>query len=583
MQSGLSDSLGASFGPLASYALAAVIVLVLILVVLFVVKRMMGGSSVGMNARKGPRLAVIDITAVDQRRKLVLVRRDEFEHLILVGGQNDLLVEGNILRTPNALRQNQLDRAATGRGGADSMAAGLQQLARSPSISPQPRPQQADQGAARSASPLRRAVPRPESRPRPGPVDFAPPASAIVLEGESEEKQPKTLPQPAPTIEPAIVADPVLAPSSFPIRRQQRDPEPILPEREAPPVPSVEPTVLQEEARQAVPPVASPAASAETDEKEPVPPISDAAPVPVDEEKMPEPEQRIPLFLRRTDAPGMPGPAAMEPPPRMPAPAAEPTPGSPVPSVSAPRMEEAGRTVRIEPRIEAAPPIRDEPPTPSEPDRSLVADAVVPSVIEPSEPIPPVEPVPPVEPARSREVPATARSAFPYRTFPPAEARPRQPQPAAETAEEDERRPLSVRSFATVIQSRRQNFEPMRPGPAGDQRSGIMPSEAPAPTRSEQAQGPKAPETSPNPIDDESNLDEVLTRELDSGFGSFDWTGDPRETSRKTAPVPEPKSAPAPPAPPVQAQAPAKPERQLTLEEEMERLLGDFDFSRTRR
>lgn len=42
------------------------------------------------------RLAVLDATAIDSRRRLVLVRRDEVEHLILIGGHNDLVVETSI-------------------------------------------------------------------------------------------------------------------------------------------------------------------------------------------------------------------------------------------------------------------------------------------------------------------------------------------------------------------------------------------------------------------------------------------------------------------------------------------------------
>ena len=45
-----------------------------------------------------PRLAVIDAAAVDGRRRLVLVRRDNVEHLLMIGGPADLVVEPNIVR-----------------------------------------------------------------------------------------------------------------------------------------------------------------------------------------------------------------------------------------------------------------------------------------------------------------------------------------------------------------------------------------------------------------------------------------------------------------------------------------------------
>ncbi len=46
-----------------------------------------------------PRLAVIDAAAVDGRRRLVLVRRDNVEHLLMIGGPTDVVVEPNIVRS----------------------------------------------------------------------------------------------------------------------------------------------------------------------------------------------------------------------------------------------------------------------------------------------------------------------------------------------------------------------------------------------------------------------------------------------------------------------------------------------------
>ncbi|RVI01981.1 histidine kinase, partial [Sinorhizobium meliloti] len=40
-----------------------------------------------------PRLAVLDAAAVDTRRRLVLVRRDDVEHLIMIGGPTDIVIE----------------------------------------------------------------------------------------------------------------------------------------------------------------------------------------------------------------------------------------------------------------------------------------------------------------------------------------------------------------------------------------------------------------------------------------------------------------------------------------------------------
>jgi flagellar protein FliO/FliZ len=50
-------------------------------------------------ARTEPRLAVINAASVDGHRRLVLVRRDNVEHLLLIGGPTDAVIEPNIGRT----------------------------------------------------------------------------------------------------------------------------------------------------------------------------------------------------------------------------------------------------------------------------------------------------------------------------------------------------------------------------------------------------------------------------------------------------------------------------------------------------
>ena len=45
-----------------------------------------------------PRLAVIDAAVVDGRRRLVIIRRDNVEHLLMTGGPPDIVVEPNIVR-----------------------------------------------------------------------------------------------------------------------------------------------------------------------------------------------------------------------------------------------------------------------------------------------------------------------------------------------------------------------------------------------------------------------------------------------------------------------------------------------------
>jgi hypothetical protein len=48
------------------------------------------------------RVGVIESVQLDGKRSIKLVRRDNIEHLVLVGGRNDLVIEPNIVRRPAA-------------------------------------------------------------------------------------------------------------------------------------------------------------------------------------------------------------------------------------------------------------------------------------------------------------------------------------------------------------------------------------------------------------------------------------------------------------------------------------------------
>jgi hypothetical protein len=57
---------------------------------------------------------VIDAAAVDGRRRLVLVRRDNVEHLLMIGGPADLVVEPNIVRARRSAIRRPRAPAGTG-------------------------------------------------------------------------------------------------------------------------------------------------------------------------------------------------------------------------------------------------------------------------------------------------------------------------------------------------------------------------------------------------------------------------------------------------------------------------------------
>lgn len=49
-----------------------------------------------VRGRRGQRLGISEYHELDKTRRLVLVRRDDVEHLILIGGHQDLVIEGKI-------------------------------------------------------------------------------------------------------------------------------------------------------------------------------------------------------------------------------------------------------------------------------------------------------------------------------------------------------------------------------------------------------------------------------------------------------------------------------------------------------
>jgi hypothetical protein len=68
---------------------------VLILVLIFLKRRNSPLFIKGGKARE-PRLLVLDAAAVDPKRRLVLIRRDDVEHLIMIGGPTDIVIETGI-------------------------------------------------------------------------------------------------------------------------------------------------------------------------------------------------------------------------------------------------------------------------------------------------------------------------------------------------------------------------------------------------------------------------------------------------------------------------------------------------------
>lgn len=73
--------------------------------------RALSGGSRQSKMRPGQRIGVIESAVVDGNRRLVLVRRDDIEHLLLLGGDGDVVIETGIPAPPPRDPSQQKRRA----------------------------------------------------------------------------------------------------------------------------------------------------------------------------------------------------------------------------------------------------------------------------------------------------------------------------------------------------------------------------------------------------------------------------------------------------------------------------------------
>lgn len=81
--------------------LALAAVLALVLFAGWILKRLVAGGALpqgllSVAAGRSQRLSVVEVRQLDMRRRLVLVRRDGVEHLLLLGATQDLVIETGI-------------------------------------------------------------------------------------------------------------------------------------------------------------------------------------------------------------------------------------------------------------------------------------------------------------------------------------------------------------------------------------------------------------------------------------------------------------------------------------------------------
>jgi flagellar biogenesis protein FliO len=96
MQEWIQEIFGSAVNPIAAYIIIFLVIVLAIYILVRIARRLLGGTFVAGGKSRHLRLAIMDATPVDSQRRLVLVRRDDVEHLILIGGATDIVIEQNI-------------------------------------------------------------------------------------------------------------------------------------------------------------------------------------------------------------------------------------------------------------------------------------------------------------------------------------------------------------------------------------------------------------------------------------------------------------------------------------------------------
>ncbi|CCV14130.1 flagellar biosynthetic protein FliO [Mesorhizobium sp. STM 4661] len=153
----LDSVAGPGYAAAILWAFAALVLLVIVLLIIKLVRSLTFGTFVAGGRNRKTRLAVMDATAVDSHRRLVLVRRDDIEHLLLIGGPTDVVVERDIrLAAPRR-------PALTGDGGGHQPAPAPRP--RAPQPAPAPVKQAPQQPASAAPTPVRPRQAAPAPRP----------------------------------------------------------------------------------------------------------------------------------------------------------------------------------------------------------------------------------------------------------------------------------------------------------------------------------------------------------------------------------------------------------------------------------
>lgn len=93
------------------FVLALLFVLALIGIVAWLARKAGLGTRVVRPKGMGRRLSIVEVSAVDGKRRLVLIRRDGVEHLVLLGATNETVIETGIAPPEGTETPQEGDRA----------------------------------------------------------------------------------------------------------------------------------------------------------------------------------------------------------------------------------------------------------------------------------------------------------------------------------------------------------------------------------------------------------------------------------------------------------------------------------------
>ncbi|MBE7246506.1 MAG: hypothetical protein INR63_16290 [Actinomycetospora chiangmaiensis] len=432
----LQSVFGSDGSPIVQYVVIFAVIFAALAAIVFTVRRLTGRSLAlpGRGGSRGrqPRLGIVDVYELDRARQLILLRRDNVEHLLLVGGPNDVVVERNIQRTQRPLTEAALRSELAPEALDEPLPDPLVQGGRLP-----------EPALALPEMPGRRADPlfdpgfaMPVVVPPPVPRSAAAPPVTLPLDaallGGDEPGQDVSAPLSPPPLSPSPASPPPIEAPAAPPAREPINPRRIL-SRTTPPLAEARPGPASERrAESGAEPPPAPSLTVPSDRRT------------VDPAVLSDMARQLQAALSRPSSAVTPAPSPASPSP------ASPSPAAPSPAVPAHAAEGIDPVAAA---MASAPPAPEAPPRPPAPPsvEKAVSDPPVPPVaraVSPSVPVPPaaapapvsrpVPPPPPPQPAMPKAAPAFLDAP------PPKPTAPTTPAPTERSDQKSPGNPFSV-------------------------------------------------------------------------------------------------------------------------------------------